>query len=433
MDTHLDLAKHPCFNRDSAGCSGRIHLPVAPRCNVQCKYCNRKFDCANETRPGVTSRVLAPREALAYLEQVMARNSSLSVVGIAGPGDPFANPLETMETLRLVRQRYPSMLLCVSTNGLEIGPHLDELQALGVSHLTITLNTIRPATAARIYAWLRIDKHTQDGQTGGPVLLARQLAAMREIKRRGMLLKVNFILLPGINDQEVLEVAATARQQGADLFNLLPYCQAPGCHFEDLPEPSAELVAHLRQAAAEILPQMTHCARCRADAVGLLGDDRSGEYREWMAAVAENEPTGILPPLPALPAADPARPWVAVASREGLLVNQHLGEASTLTIFSFDGHRARLVEHRATPDSGGGEQRWLELASRLSDCRALVVTNLGDTPRRILVASQLEVITAEGMIEEVVERIFTNRPLNHLISRDGGCSTCVGSGKGCGA
>ena len=50
----LDFTKHPCFNPDVKGKFGRVHLPVAPKCNIQCGYCNRKYDCVNESRPGVT-------------------------------------------------------------------------------------------------------------------------------------------------------------------------------------------------------------------------------------------------------------------------------------------------------------------------------------------------------------------------------------------
>ena len=91
----LDLTQHPCFNSDVRHRTGRIHLPVAPKCNIQCNYCNRKFDCANESRPGVTSAVLSPNQALALSHRALEKAPYLKVVGIAGPGDPFANPEET--------------------------------------------------------------------------------------------------------------------------------------------------------------------------------------------------------------------------------------------------------------------------------------------------------------------------------------------------
>jgi len=151
----LKLENHPCFNDASRHTFGRIHLPVAPKCNIQCNYCNRKFDCMNENRPGVSSKLLSPGQALHYLKGAVELSPNISVVGIAGPGDPFANPDETMETLHLVRKEYPEMLLCVATNGLNLLPYIDELAELEVSHVTITINAIDPAVGAEIYAWVR--------------------------------------------------------------------------------------------------------------------------------------------------------------------------------------------------------------------------------------------------------------------------------------
>jgi nitrogen fixation protein NifB len=141
----MNLDNHPCFNKSAHKSYGRVHLPVAPRCNVQCKFCNRKFDCVNESRPGVTSGILTPYQAMIYLDKVFAEKKNISVVGNAGPGDPFANPDETLETLKRVRETCPDMLLCLATNGLNLAPHVDALAKLKVSHVTVTVNAVDPA------------------------------------------------------------------------------------------------------------------------------------------------------------------------------------------------------------------------------------------------------------------------------------------------
>ena len=64
------LQGHPCFGGDRHK-YGRLHLPVAPACNIQCAFCVRKHDCVAESRPGVTSRVLTPRQALQRVRLVM--------------------------------------------------------------------------------------------------------------------------------------------------------------------------------------------------------------------------------------------------------------------------------------------------------------------------------------------------------------------------
>ncbi len=158
-----DISTHPCFNIDARHRHGRVHLPIAPDCNVQCNFCKRIYDCANESRPGVTTAILSPRQSLDYLQRVLAKDNRISVVGIAGPGDPFATPSLTLETLGLVHEAYPEMLLCVASNGLGVPPHAEALAKLQVSHVTLTVNAVDPRIGAKIYAWIRDGKKVYRG------------------------------------------------------------------------------------------------------------------------------------------------------------------------------------------------------------------------------------------------------------------------------
>ncbi len=368
----MNLDNHPCFNVKAHKSFGRVHLPVAPRCNVQCKFCNRKFDCVNESRPGVTSGVLTPSQAMIYLDKVFAEKKNISVVGIAGPGDPFANPDETMETLRQVRAAWPEMLLCVATNGLNLAPHVDALADLKVSHVTVTVNAVDPAIGARIYSWIRWNRRVVRAETGAGILLENQMTAIEKLKARGITVKVNSIIIPGINDEHIPRVAEQVAGMGVDILNCVPYCPSPGSAFEDLPEPDREMVARVRKAAGKHVKQMRHCTRCRADAVGLLGETPSKALMETLKACEQ------LPTMPAAarkPAAGRTR--VAVASMEGVLVNQHLGEASKLLIYGRKDGIITLLEARKTPARGGGFQRWAQLADILSDCGTLLVSGIG--------------------------------------------------------
>jgi len=181
MSTPIDYAKHPCFNAKVKGRFGRVHLPVAPKCNIKCNYCDRKYDCVNESRPGVTSTVLSPEQAGVYMEKVLAKEPRITVAGIAGPGDPFANGEETMATMRLIRERFPHMILCLASNGMAIGPYIDELAELNVSHVTITVNAVDPAIGEKIYSWVRDGKVLHRGRAAAELLLARQLAAIEKL------------------------------------------------------------------------------------------------------------------------------------------------------------------------------------------------------------------------------------------------------------
>src|SRR5512141_2362980 len=55
---------HPCYSEEAHHHFARMHVAVAAACNIQCHYCHRKYDCANESRPGVVSERLTPEEAI---------------------------------------------------------------------------------------------------------------------------------------------------------------------------------------------------------------------------------------------------------------------------------------------------------------------------------------------------------------------------------
>jgi nitrogen fixation protein NifB len=418
---NLDLSQHPCFNKDVKGQFGRIHLPVAPKCNIQCNFCNRKYDCVNESRPGVSSQVLSPKQALGYLQEMKEYDPRLTVMGIAGPGDPFANPAETMETLRLVRKDYPEMLLCVATNGLNAADYVAEMAELKVSHLTVTVNAIDPEIGKEIYAWVRDGKKNLRRLAAAELLLERQLEAIRLCKEHGLVVKINSILIPGINDEHVIEVAKAMADMGADLFNCIPMCRAEGAAFDSLNEPDEATIFTVRAEANKYLPQMTHCTRCRADAVGCLSDSLPMKAIESMHKYANG---------PLDPSED--RPYIAAATMEGFLVNVHLGQARQLHIYSYDeSGGARVVETRMTPPPGGGDARWHILADSLKDCRALLVANAGPIPTRSMEAGGVKVICTESLIEQAIQDIYKGKAVTPP-SRPRVCGvTCSGNAKGC--
>ena len=420
-----DFSKHPCFNKESHHTHGRIHLPVAPRCNVQCNFCNRKFDCMNESRPGVTSAVLTPTQAADYLDATLKKVPNLAVMGIAGPGDPFANAVETMATLKLVRQRHKDMILCLATNGLGLSPHIDNLAALEVSHVTITVNAVDPLIGSKVYSWVRDGRRPLRGIDGAQLLLDRQLDAIQRLKKAGIVVKINSIIIPGINDRHIEDIAIQMGAMGVDIMNCMAFLPVAGAEFENLPPPDPAFVAGTRMKTGRHLPQMTHCARCRADAVGLINEPNTTEQMETLAAFARPSADSIA-----------TRPYIAVASEEGMLVNQHLGEAPRLLIFKQDPEAPagiKFVEMRKTPEPGSGLNRWHQLGELLHDCRALLVSAAGPQPRRAVEERGVRIVEMEGLIEEGLTAIFKDQPIPTSLSRrftscgDG----CKGAGNGC--
>lgn len=250
-----------------------MHLAVAPRCNIKCGYCTRRHDCANESRPGVASRILTPEEAVGKVRRVMADEtlgSVIKVIGIAGPGDPLANE-ETFSTFELIDREFPRLIKCMSTNGLLLPENIERLAALGLGSLTVTLNSIDPDVGARIYSHVLYDGKRLTGRKGAEALLANQLLGLEKAARFGIVIKVNTVLIPGLNDNEIPKIARRVRDLGAVVMNVMPLI--PQADFAGIDPPSQERIEEVRRANERIIGQFRHCRQCRADAVGLVGDD----------------------------------------------------------------------------------------------------------------------------------------------------------------
>ena len=265
---------HPCFGGDHSK-AGRIHLPVAPGCNIKCGFCERKFDCANESRPGVTSRVLTPEQAVERVRLVKRHmenqgGARLKVVGIAGPGDPLANP-KTFETFKQVRAAFPEMTLCLSTNGLRLPDMIDTILEYDIHSLTVTINALTPQTGARVYEWIKLDGRKLVGEEAAALLLEKQLDGVKLAAAAGMLVKINHVYIPGVNDHETLDLAVEVRELGASMMNIMPVI--PVGMFRDIERPSDVTMEMVRNQAELILSQARHCKQCRADAAGLVGQD----------------------------------------------------------------------------------------------------------------------------------------------------------------
>jgi len=268
------IDRHPCFSGKASHLFGRIHLPVAPACNIKCNYCDRRYDCVNESRPGVTSRIISPWEAVARVSRAIEELPDIRVVGIAGPGDPLYNEA-TFETFSLVNERFPALHKCLSTNGLLLPEKLGIIKQLGLDTLTVTLNTVEPSIGTRIYSFIHYQGKKLTGLEAAEVLLRNQLDGIRLAVEQGIVVKVNTVLIPTINDTHVPEVSRKIKELGVYVQNIMPLI--PLSNFRHLAPPSLAQIKKIRTECSEIIRQITHCRQCRADAVGFLHQDISAK------------------------------------------------------------------------------------------------------------------------------------------------------------
>ncbi|WP_370674673.1 radical SAM protein [Pleomorphomonas sp. PLEO] len=261
--------KHPCFSTTAEGHAkaARLHLPVSPLCNIACAFCRRDFNRV-EHRPGVAARLLKPAEAVEVVDRAVRLIPNLSVVGIAGPGDPLASD-HAIETFAQIHARWPDLTLCVSTNGLQLPARVDDLKAAGVTTLTVTVNSVDPDIQATITPKLAWERKRIDGVAAGKRLIDSQLKGIARAAELGFTIKINTVLIPTINDHHIGDIARTVAAAGARMINIIPLI--PEHQLKHLKEPGFVERHKARAAAAQHLKVFTHCQRCRADAAGVPG------------------------------------------------------------------------------------------------------------------------------------------------------------------
>jgi nitrogen fixation protein NifB len=264
------IAEHPCFSEKACHSFGRCHIPVAPKCNIQCNYCIRDFDCVNESRPGVTTEVLNAQQSLELVRKVMVQYPYIKVIGIAGPGEPLANE-DTFEALRLIHEEFPHVILCISTNGLLLPEKIDLLHRYGVDNITVTLNAIDPVIGAKIYQFVEFKGNRYTGLEAAKILLENQMKGIRMAIDRRMIVKINTVYIPGINEKHIPEIAKLVGEMGVYTFNVIPLIAQ--YKFADITPPTPAMKRKMQDECSKYVRQMRHCQRCRADAIGKLGQD----------------------------------------------------------------------------------------------------------------------------------------------------------------
>lgn len=429
---------HPCYSEEAHHYFARMHVAVAPACNIQCHYCNRKYDCANESRPGVVSELLTPDQAVKKVKAVAANIPQMTVLGIAGPGDPLANPERTFETFRRLSEEAPDIKLCVSTNGLALPDAVEELSKHNIDHVTITINCLDPEVGANIYPWVFWENERIRGAEGAKILIDQQQKGLEMLVERGILVKVNSVLIPGVNDEHLKEVSKVVKQKGAFLHNVMPLIAEAehGTFYGVMGQrsPSSKELQALQDACAGDMNMMRHCRQCRADAVGLLGEDRGDEFTmekieemdiDYEAAMEKRAAVhaAIAAELDAKQGNSKAeaidanyRPvLMAVATSGGGVINQHFGHAKEFLVYEASPNGVRFISHRKTDlycgggdTCGDGESILAQTIRALEGCEVVLCSKIGYEPWEMLEEAGVQPNGEHAMepIEDAVMAVY---------------------------
>ncbi|MGP0106728.1 nitrogenase cofactor biosynthesis protein NifB [Rhodoblastus sp.] len=411
------IKDHPCYSEEAHHYFARMHVAVAPACNIQCNYCNRKYDCANESRPGVVSEKLTPEQARRKVVAVANEVPQLSVLGIAGPGDACYDWRKSRATFTEIVKDIPDIKLCISTNGLALPDHIDELAAMNVDHVTITINMVDPEIGAKIYPWIYYKNKRWFGVEASQILHERQMLGLEMLSARGILTKINSVMIPGINDQHLIEVNKWVKARGAFLHNVMPLISDPahGTHYGLTGQrgPTAKELKALQDKLEGGAKLMRHCRQCRADAVGLLGEDRGQEfnldllpeevaydpakreaYREVVAKERGDHVAAKTAAIQEVKASADQSLLFAVATKGGGRVNEHFGHAKEFQVYEVGAKGIAFVGHRKVEQyclGGFGEDATLDgVIAALEGVSFVLCAKIGDCPKDMLKAAGVE-------------------------------------------
>jgi MoaA/NifB/PqqE/SkfB family radical SAM enzyme/predicted Fe-Mo cluster-binding NifX family protein len=371
---------------------------------------------------------LSPEEALDRFREVKERLPNLQVIGFAGPGESLSRPDLLLATLKLLAAEAQDLTLCLSTNGLALPFYASDLRAFNIRHLTVTVNAASLEVGERIYSRADYFGQVFTGPAAAELIMKNQLAGIRAAKALGMSVKVNTVYIPGLNDQEVSQIAKNMAALGVDLFNLMPHIPVPGSLLGSRPAPDPKELRDQRYLLGAYLPQMTHCRQCRADAVGFL----RLEVPTLTKALVPNLTQGLAQGRDQ--GLDQGQAFkIAVISRSGVMVDGHLGQAERAYIFASDGSSSKLLEIREVGQGGrctgcqasqrgsSGSSSTVhkpkdfikKIVEALTDVDAVVALKIGESPLNLFkkcgILSFTSMDSIERAVQTVAKRLFELR------------------------
>ncbi len=213
---------------------------------------------------------MTPDIAITRTRIEIDKNPNLKIVAISGPGEPLANA-ETFETLERIRMEFQDISMCLSTNGVLLSKYVDWLKEINVTTVSVSMSTSCIASASKIYEWARFQNILVRGEIMASKIIDAQIKGITMASNEGIHVKVNSILIPEINMQDIVNLASVISKAGAELQNIVPL--VPNDKLSSNRAPSFQEIQDIRKEASSFIEQFTYCKQCRSDVVGIPGCD----------------------------------------------------------------------------------------------------------------------------------------------------------------
>ena len=170
----------------------KLRISLTDKCNLRCHYCmpvDATFMDEN--------KYLSPEQYFEIVEELC--DYGLTELRLTG-GEPlmrksFTEIIQKISTLPLKK-------IGLTTNGIFLDKHLDDLKRYGVHHLNISLDSLNPENFQKI---------TRGNQ------LHRILRNIEAAQKMGFTIKINVVAMRGVNDHEIFDFVNYAQKTGIEV------------------------------------------------------------------------------------------------------------------------------------------------------------------------------------------------------------------------
>ena len=173
---------------------GSLRVSVTDRCNMRCRYCMPEAEY-----------VWLPKQSILTFEELARLVGIFTSLGVEKIRLTGGEPLlrHDLPTLTGMLARNPRIRdLALTTNGLLLSRQADALKQAGLGRVTVSLDTLRPD---RMRELARTDRH------------ADVLAGIAAARAAGFRLKLNTVLIRGVNEDEPVDLIEFARAHDAEI------------------------------------------------------------------------------------------------------------------------------------------------------------------------------------------------------------------------
>ena len=294
------------------------------------------------------------------------------------------------------------------------------------------MNAVDTKLGAEIYKYVDYMGNRYYGETAAAILLSNQLAGIKMLTSKGIMCKVNIVMLKGINEHHIPQVVAKVKELGGVMTNIMQLIPVKGSVFEHLPLVKNKEIMEMRVKCGESLKQMYHCRQCRADAIGTLDNDQSLQFNHCHSENNESKNIDSIKEIGSIKEEESTKEFnstkendnskeiantnepaihIAVATQSGMIVDRHFGQVSEFYIYEYKAGITVFKERRAVDkyctgveECGDREDKMERILKAVADCQAVIAMRIGDVPRTKLNHKGIRTFTTYDRIEDSVKR-----------------------------